>query len=314
MSGEGRGQDVISCPTYGINCLKELVSLGISFNTNLLEDVTRRSLTLLETLALRTVGDQIRPFDLCPVDCKALLHQVEGSSPPYSIKPGEQPFSRLTHLDLRLQLTKPSIDLLATVLPCMELVHFGASSETKELLKYVNYASLRSIWLTGMDDHDLQPLYNAVFLPPKDPVRQQEIQYSSQIECIRLAHIVSFGKLADLVQAIPLKRLILLEMGHPALQGLMQVINLTQLQELFLFENTYEWLVEASLAIREPEFHEGLVVTYGYLDHLGKQEVHLEESRHSQGTRSRLARGRVQAIGMQRHFEEYSQSVFGNRL
>ncbi|KAF9904218.1 hypothetical protein EC991_002921 [Linnemannia zychae] len=310
ISGENGSHSLASCPSYGIRPLKELVSIGISFDINLLEDLTRRSSAFLEILALRPAGDQNRPLNLYPVDCKALPPPLDESSPPYSIGPNEQPFSKLTHLDLRLQLTKPSMDLLAVVLPHMNLVHFGASGETKELLKYVNYATLKSIWLTGMDDQDLRPFHDAVFLPRQDHAQQQGVQYSTQMECIRLANISGIDNVALLAQAIPLKRLLLLEMGHPSQQRLMQVINLSQLQELFLFENTYDWMVETALSNREHEFCDDLVVTYGYLDHIGKQEVHLEESRGSQKTESRLARGRVQAMGMQRHFEEYSQFAF----
>ncbi|KAG0270947.1 hypothetical protein BGZ95_001321 [Linnemannia exigua] len=310
-SGGDIGRDATACPPYGINHLRELVCFGISFDINLLEGVTRRSATSIQVLALRTAGDQTRLFNLYPVDYKAALPQLNNSSPPHYIAPSEQPFSKLTHLDLRLLLTKPSMDLLAVVLPRIELVHFGASGEIKELLKYVNYASLKSISLSDMDDKYLKPFHDAVFPLGQSFTPQQPLQFSSQIECIRLGRVNGFENVAPLVRAIPLKRLHLLGVGHRALLCLMGIVNLSHLQELSLFENTYDWSDEAALAYREREFCEDFVVKYGYLDHIGLQEAHLEESRGLQGTGARLARGRVQAVGMQRLFEEYSQSVFG---
>ncbi|KAG0360803.1 hypothetical protein BGX24_005490 [Mortierella sp. AD032] len=176
--GEG-GQDAATCPSYGINRLREFVCIGISFDITLLEDVTWRSSTLLQVLALHKAGDQTRPFNLCPVDYKAAFSQLSNSSPPYYIAPSEQPFSKLTHLDLKLLLTKPSMDHLAAVLPRIELVHFGVSGEAKELLKYVNYTPLKSISLSHMGDKDLKPFYDAVFSLDHGFTPQQPLPFSS---------------------------------------------------------------------------------------------------------------------------------------
>lgn len=299
------------CPPHGINRLRELVCIGLSFDVDVLEKVARRSSTLLEVLALRSADDQVRPFNLHPSHSKALLSQPDdSSSPPYTIEPSEQPLSKLTHLDLRLQLTKPTMDLLASVLPRLDLVHFGANGATKDLLRYINYASLKSIWLAEMDDSDLQPFYNAVF---SDHIKDFRHPLSSQIESMRVSKIAGSEIVSSLVRLIPLKWLQIIDCGHSDLAEALLVVDLSRLQELSIFQTSYEWSTEALLASRSNEFTEELVVKYGYYDHVGKQEFHLEESRGLKGTEFRLARGRVQAIGMMRQYEEYSQSIFGGR-
>ncbi|KAG0063013.1 hypothetical protein BGZ89_010222 [Linnemannia elongata] len=302
-------RDKPDCPPYGINRLRELVCGGVSFDVDLLEDVARRSSTLLEVLALRSADDQVRPFNLYPTDSKVLLSQRDDSSSPlYTVEPIERPFSNMTHLDLRVQLTKPSMDFLASVLPRLELVHFGANGATKDLLRYINYASLKSIWLAEMDDYDLQPFYDAVF---SDHIKDPRHPPSSQIESIRVSKITGFDNVSSLVRSIPLKRLQMIDCSQNDLVDALLVVNLSRLQELSIFQQSYDWPTEAVLALRSNEFTEELVVKYGYYDHVEKQKFLLEESRGLEGTKSKLARGRVQAIGMMRQYEEYSQSIFG---
>jgi hypothetical protein len=304
-------QDKSSCPPYGINRLRELVCIGVSFEANLVEDVARGSSTLLEVLVLRHADDQQHPFNLSPTDSKEFLSQLHGSlSPPYSLESCEQAFSKLTHLDLKLQLTKSSMEILATVLPRLQLVHFGANGATKDLLRYINYASLKSIWLTDIDDIDLRPWYGAVFPnQEKDPLQPS----STQMESMRVSRITGIENLSSLIRAIPLKRLQMIDFAHSELMDALHAVNFHQLQELSIFQMSFDWSAEAVLAARSFEFTQELVVKYAYLDHIGKQEIHLEESRGLQGTESRLARGRVQAIDMRRQSEEYSQSMFGGR-
>lgn len=304
-------QDKPDCPPYGINRLRELACIGVSFNVDLLEEVARRSSTLLGVLALRSADDQVRPFNLCPTDSKALLSQLDDlSSPPYTIEPTEQPFSKMTHLDLRLQLTKPSMDLLASVLPRLDLIHFGVNGATKDLLRYINYASLKSIWLAEMDDTDLRPFHDAVF---SNHIKDDRHLPSSQIESMRVSKITGLKILSSLVRSIPLRRLQIIDCSHYDLVDALLNVDLSRLQELSIFQTSYEWSTEAVLASRSNEFTEELVVKYGYYDHIGKQGFHLEESRGLEGTEFKLARGRVQAIGMMRQYEEYSQSIFGGR-
>ncbi|KAG0291611.1 hypothetical protein BGZ96_005041, partial [Linnemannia gamsii] len=99
--------------------------------------------------------------------------------------------------------------------------------------------------------------------------------------------------------------------GCPNLSRSIDAVNFRQLQELSIFQMTFDWSAEAVLAARSDEFSEELLVKYAYLEHIGKQEIHLEESQSLQGTEYRLARGRIQAIGMMRQSEEYSHSIFG---
>ncbi|KAF9332645.1 hypothetical protein BGZ91_011622, partial [Linnemannia elongata] len=269
--------DKPDCPPYGINRLRELVCGGVSFDVDLLEDVARRSSTLLEVLALRSADDQVRPFNLYPTDSKILLSRRDDSSSPlYTVEPIERPFSNMTHLDLRVQLTKPSMDLLASVLPRLELVHFGANGATKDLLRYINYASLKSIWLAEMDDYDLRPFYDAVF---SDHIRNPRHPPSSQIESMRVSKITGFDNVSSLVRSIPLKRLQMIDCSQNDLVDALNVVNLSRLQELSIFQQSYEWPTEAVLAPRSNEFTEELVVKYGYYDHVEKQKFLLEESR-----------------------------------
>lgn len=106
--------------------LRKMMDLGLFYPTSptgLLVAAISRSVTTLETLVLNTEASN-RTLDLT----RSL------NTFPSRIPAGCLPFRRLTHLELLVDMTPGSLNLMARLLPSLSPVHLGVNSYTSSLL------------------------------------------------------------------------------------------------------------------------------------------------------------------------------------
>ncbi|KAK5829005.1 hypothetical protein F5H01DRAFT_408470 [Linnemannia elongata] len=135
--------------------------------TMFLSETVRKSGAVLEVLILRS--NSVMGVDIGPEDSSAipLLRGHEGAPvKPISNVPH---LSALTHLDLSMAFTYPSDQHLSTVLPRLDLVHFGFNPYSRELLQHCNIASLKSLAIKVPSAIDLKVLLD--MMDDKTPAR-----------------------------------------------------------------------------------------------------------------------------------------------
>ncbi|KAG0377502.1 hypothetical protein BGX24_005973 [Mortierella sp. AD032] len=278
-----------------ITPLKSIFSVGMHFGYHPLQDVVQQCLATVEVLILRTRDKEGHPVQLVP--WSQTPSTKRSSSPiPNSY---DLPFSRLTHLDLAIKLTTDSYTQLTAIIPGLNLTHFGADAHTKDLVKSVNFASLKSIWLFDMDETYIQPLFDA-FLGKSEPCK---------IDSMRFGRIRNIRNLPDLVKIVALKRLYLSLLGHNALSEIFKSMVLSDLQVLAVYDDEYDWSTEAILAQRNNLFPERMVLQLGYYNDAVKRDVHNPMFRQVKPNFSRLSRQRVQIVSSHSMYEDFIQSV-----
>ncbi|KAG0272707.1 hypothetical protein BGZ95_011508 [Linnemannia exigua] len=275
-----------SCSSELINPLKSIFSAGMHFGYHPLQDVVQQSLTTVEVLILRSRDKEGRPVQLVPLSSS-----------------NDLPFSRLTHLDLAVKITTDSHTQLAAILPGLNLTHFGAAAHTKNLVKSVNFASLKSIWLFDMDETYIQPLFDA-FLGKTEPCK---------IDSMRFGRLRNIRHLPDFLRVVSLKRLYLSLLGHDALGEIFKTMELSELQVLAVFDDKYDCSSEATLAQRSHLFSEKMVLQLGYHSDTAKREVHNPKFRQVKPNFDRLSRQRVQIVSSHCMYENFMQSVLPGR-
>ncbi|KAG0217930.1 hypothetical protein BGX33_009091 [Mortierella sp. NVP41] len=279
--------------------LKELVCGAVKLNNHYWKEVIRRSNAILETLVIfadyRTV-ETVDELHLTPPAIQLdALHPIQ-TSPPVPLA-SEYSLSKLTHLDLQVDLTNPSLKFLSSFLPRLGLIHFGCDMCTIELLKHCNYAILKSLSISQVTDTALQPLLDVVS-DPQGPchVRSLRIHNSDS----------STALLVRIVKAIPLKRLYLSRLDNVDLPDILRGVNLSNLQVLSICEIEYRPALETELARRRDEFTESLVVE---LD-ARSQEAYAKEGgaiRTTKGSSTALASHRVKLMGVVSYAEHHYQ-------
>ncbi|KAF9930434.1 hypothetical protein FBU30_000485 [Linnemannia zychae] len=236
--------------------LKGLVSTGHKMNKGF-ESLIKTSAGILEVLVLDFAEKQHDIVDLSPFQHKAHTSSSQRQSLG-AISHSPRPFSRLTHLHLGSRMTASSIELLASVIWNLSLVHFGTDEHSKQLLKYVNFSSLKSLSLTDISEYDLHPLFDA-FLDEKRPC---------QLERMDIKLIGHVHTLSDLLHAVPLKRLELIEFDRIELSKILPALNLTRLDVLTIHppkaygKESFTWENEALLACRLKEMSGAFLVQY----------------------------------------------------
>ncbi|KAF8942930.1 hypothetical protein BGZ47_005969 [Haplosporangium gracile] len=227
--------------------LKGLVSTGHVMNRAKLEGLIQASSRIMEVLVLEFKEKKWQTVELSPAHCRGIpsvfQHQALAA-----LSHAARPFSRLTHLHLGTGITNSSIELLASVIWNLSLVHFGADEHSKCLLKYVNFASLKSLSLTDLTEDDMHPLFEA-FLDENRPCQldRMDLKVGGRIR-----------SLPDLLHKIALKRLELVDINRDGMSKIMPILNLNRLEVLsaqFRAEATftvdeYYGAVEFALAAR----------------------------------------------------------------
>ncbi|KAF9129802.1 hypothetical protein BGW39_003802 [Mortierella sp. 14UC] len=296
MSTKNDADDRSSRTHELINPLKTISSVGMHLGHHPLQEVIRQSLSTAETLILRCQDKESRPVGFIPPSQPIRISlNVAGSI--------DLPFSRLTHLDLSIKLTTDTHAQLASILPGLNLTHFGADTHTKDLVKSVNLASLRSIWLFDMDETYIQPLFDA-FLGRAEPCK---------INTMRFGQIRNIRQLPGLLSIVSLKHVYLSLLGHDALNEIFASMELADLQVLAVFDDKYDWTTEAVLAQRSHLFSERMVFQLGYYNDAVKRDVHDPKSRLVKPRFNRLSRLRVQIVSSHCMYEKFMQSILPDR-
>ncbi|KAF9132296.1 hypothetical protein BGW39_000402, partial [Mortierella sp. 14UC] len=234
------------------DALKGLVSTGCVMNRAKLEGLIQASSGILEVLVLEFTEKQREVVELAPAQYRehASSSQQQHRHSIAVLGRSIRPFSKLTHLHLGTGITEASIELLASVVWNLSLVHFGADEHSKRLLKYVNFASLKSLSLTDLTEYDLHPIFEA-FLDEKRPC---------QLERMDLKIVGTLrSTLADILHAIPLKRLELVAFERKDLLNILPVVNLTRLEG-----EATGWDCEAALTGRINEVTDQFLVQCEY--------------------------------------------------
>ncbi|KAG0275008.1 hypothetical protein BGZ95_009265 [Linnemannia exigua] len=233
--------------------MKEIVGSTVVFDSRLLEETVQQSLSMLEVLVLESHNLYQHHFAMVP-------EPTPGSHPapmPYELpvhgtySPATV-FSRLTHIDLFVRLTARSLTTLRTVLPFLRLIHFGSVHYTDDLLKHVNFATLKSLSIGINKENDLQPLQHT-FIDQGQPCQIDllKLEYYRQVEFIH----------PNILRHIPLTRLHLSRIDdEQRLCQLLEAVNFSRLQVLSIYECKYFKAAEAILTRRSGEFSPGLTV------------------------------------------------------
>ncbi|KAG9072908.1 hypothetical protein KI688_000689 [Linnemannia hyalina] len=218
VSGDTRKLEDASLST---EALKGLVRTGCVMDRVKLEGLIQVSSGIMEVLVLEFTEKRREVVELSPAHYREFANVPQRQSFT-ALSHAARPFSNLTHLHLGTRITDASIDLLASVVWNLSLVHFGADEHSKRLLKYVNFASLKSLSLTDLTEDDMHPLFEA-FLDENRPCQldRMDLKMTGQIRIV-----------PDLLHKIPLRRLELAEIPREGMAKIMPILNLSRLEVL----------------------------------------------------------------------------------
>lgn len=278
---------------YGTVALRELMEHRMPYPTGptgLLEAAIQRSAETLEVLVI-----------FCQLPNPGVLNLAQMCDIPSSTTDvSHLPFVRLTHLELLVDITAKSLDLMALVLPGLSLVHLGVGPSTRSLLSVVSLVSLRSLRVQNVDNFFLKPFYYRVLL----------LSTPRQIQRMRFYKVAISQGLVDTLAELPLERLHLGDpKGDDMLEMVLTRLNLTQLQVLILDYHNFSPKMEAILATRSAEFTDGFVLQLYHENKLDKGEAQKLNSRGSQGSVTKLPRHRIHNVDYETMLPEYYASV-----
>ncbi|KAF9122409.1 hypothetical protein BGW39_009770 [Mortierella sp. 14UC] len=128
----------------------------------------------------------------------------------------------LTHLDLQVPLAGPTLEHLSTVLPQVDLIHFGCNEYSLALLKYCNLSSLKSLSIADAKNTDLKELLDAISNGTSSLVG---------LECLALKGFYgSCGILPKLLENVSLRCLSLDNMSTSHLTMILASVSLSKLE------------------------------------------------------------------------------------
>ncbi|KAG0283533.1 hypothetical protein BGZ96_012079 [Linnemannia gamsii] len=256
---EFRGR--VKSDRYTGKSLKELVFITNLSGLYALQDYIRRSATTLEALIFENYHRKDFVLDLTPM---TLDHHTSLL------------FSKLSHLDLQIPISSESMQLLSILLPSMRLFHLGLGPHVKTFLIFVNFESIKSLFLVQMTEFDLKPFFIAAMSKTNPPT-------TFQLQSLRVDRITQTQHFPDLLKAIPLSRLYLEGLGARALSLVLASVNLTKFKDITIDDKEYDWPVEAALAKRYKEFDEDLNI---HLTTVDRRPIHLMSDEGGRRTKS----------------------------
>ncbi|KAF9128559.1 hypothetical protein BGX30_014285, partial [Mortierella sp. GBA39] len=162
-------------------------------------------------------------------------------------------FSALTHLDLLVQLTRPSLRYLSAILPRLDLVHFGCNKYSHGLIQHCNLASLRSLSIMDAGDTNLEflgTIGDGTATPTWGGLEQLYIEGVTSETNVP----------THFLQSAQLTRLYLDEVNPTPLAAVLKAVNLSKLQEILICRCWYLQDTEQVLTKRVNNFTESLVV------------------------------------------------------
>ncbi|KAG0311924.1 hypothetical protein BGZ97_011554 [Linnemannia gamsii] len=194
--------------------------------------------------------------------------------------------SSLTHLDLQVSLTNASLQYLSNLLPHLNLVHFGCSGLTHELLRHCNFAFLKSLSIREGCFFDLVLILDAI-------IDETTVLSCGRLEQLFLQSLRSNSDVpTNFLRSIPLTRLFLDGLDSEPLASLLEIVDLSKLQNMSIRGCAYNISTEAALAKRIDEFSEDLMI---WLDVFSSKNYTDDggESRTTRGSSETLPRHRV---------------------
>ncbi|KAG0363037.1 hypothetical protein BGX24_004992 [Mortierella sp. AD032] len=263
---------------YGSIALRELVDFGLPYPTGsngLLESAIRRSLDTLEVLMLRSKVGSAAKIDFTTI--------LDSLSPMALDRP--LPFAKLTHLKLSVTLTKSSFVLMASILPRLRLSSLDLAGRACRLAAHANLSTLKSIYLVSPEEDAVDAFSLAV-----------STSSSNHVESLYLAWTHITTKLLDLLAVLSLKRFYLIKTQGDSPATILQSLNLSQLQMLFIDDGEYNWEVEEVLAGRSAEFVDRFVLQLPCKNKAAMRDIHKEDARELKGSSTRLARHCVRVL------------------
>ncbi|KAG0296566.1 hypothetical protein BGZ96_009145 [Linnemannia gamsii] len=268
--------------------MKEIVGSTVVFDGRLLEETVQSSLSTLEVLVLESHNLYQHHFALVPEPKSGYGGPMPFELASLSIYSETIVFSRLTHLDLFVRLTTRSLFVLKKALPNMRLIHFGSVHYTNELLKLVNFATLKSLSVGINLETDLRPLQDAfIGTSLACQIDSLKLEYYSQVE-------FHYPQVLD---AISLTQLHLSRVDDELrLCQILESVNLSRLQVLTIYECKYSKAAEAILSRRRGDFLEGLTVQLDErsIKHYDQDMSHVG---HMRGVATRLPKKWVKYLG-----------------
>jgi hypothetical protein len=270
-----------------MSSMTDIVLIDVPNVHRRVQDFIRASSSILQVLILLVTASTNEPADLC-------------------VFQSTLPYSNLTHLHLGLELATSSLQQLALIIPTLRLIYFGADHRSKSLLPYVNYTSLRSLSLVGMNEVDLDPIFQAFGMEC----------LPCQLETLTLASVGNINRLPELLRVIHLKQLYLFYLGKTALEVILPDLDLSELTLLSIVDSEYDWPTEEIIASRSQEFTDQLQI------HLGRPQskdlevrrilskgVFSEKAHSLQGSSTTLPRSRVRILDDSDIINNYYQSI-----
>ncbi|KAI7822383.1 hypothetical protein BC939DRAFT_453974 [Gamsiella multidivaricata] len=178
--------------------LRELVLVNCLFDLHELQETVQTFASTLEVLIFDKVYsrfDAHTALDLQPVSTISLddSFSTKSSLILSSLLRKDDMFSQLTQLDLKVFVSEALLGFLSQILPRLPLTHLGLSTGMHRLFKFVNYETLRSVFVEKMSSMDLKPLWDA--LP------------NSQVESLSMEYLDDANKVPSYLEKVSLKRL-----------------------------------------------------------------------------------------------------------
>jgi hypothetical protein len=267
-----------------LKTIKDLV-YSVSYSAPLyLDPFHRQKWTSLEVLVFQGGNPRTQAFDLPPPSAQAYVAPLSSGNDISVCLPDQVRFSTLTHLDLSLSLATESLEHIASILPKLNLVHFGSGLYTNDLLKYVNVRSLKALSVEFQGEYDAQTLV--------DLLRQNKDECQLDSLMLRCSSHMEVH-FPVLLKCVPLKRLFLLISNKTTLEGILRSLNYSRLQLLSIYCDKYDWSTEKIVAEKGMSFRSDLTVELGDSGNRNGRNVFSANSRDVQGTSASLARDQV---------------------
>ena len=216
--------------TNDLRPMKEIVYRTALKDDRVLTKTIQQSGPVLEVLVLYSYGPVV---DIAPEDPSPspLINGREGV--PAEPLSNVLHFSALTHLDLLVRLTDSSLKSLSTILPRLDLIHFGCHCNLHGLLQHCNFASLKSLSIMYANDTDLKLLLDAMgdgtAIPIWDGLEQlyiREVMPSTKVP-------------THFLQSAQLTRLYLEYIESTPLAAILKAVNPSKLQEISIRDCEY---------------------------------------------------------------------------
>ncbi|OAQ36796.1 hypothetical protein K457DRAFT_131942 [Linnemannia elongata AG-77] len=224
--------------------------------------------------------------------------------------PSESPslpyhLSSLTHLDIQVRLSDSSLELLSTVLPRLELTHFGCDRRSQILLQHCNLTTLKSLSILDSKDNELEFMLDTMV----DGTNTRSWGGLEQLFIHRMRS--GNASLIRFLQCVRPTRLYLDGFNNVSLALVLDRVDFSQLEKVSIRDSHYFDTTEQLLARRTNEFTKSLVL---YLDNASSNTYIASggKTRASEGSPKALPRHRVKLmddVDFQEHHYRFLQPI-----